>query len=55
MKSPLVEFFRELGIVLTRDEYLDLCYPQGVPRPWTPELEMEMPKEFRKPVRIRKS
>ncbi len=47
MKSPVVEFFAQHGIALHRETYPAVCYPQGVPDPWTPELESEMPAEFR--------
>jgi hypothetical protein len=36
------------GIPVTRQNYLDLAYPTGVPEPWTAELEAELPRELQK-------
>jgi hypothetical protein len=35
------------GIPLTRENYLDLAYPDGLPEPWTAELEGQLPTELR--------
>lgn len=39
-----------LGIPLTRTNYLDIAYPDGLPAEWTQELENELPPAIRKPV-----
>jgi hypothetical protein len=36
------------GIPLTRQNYLDMAYPTGLPHPWTAELEAELPQQFQK-------
>ena len=38
---------RSLGLPMNRQTYLDLAYPEGVPSPWTMELEMGLPPQFR--------
>jgi hypothetical protein len=44
--DPIVEYCRERGLNLTRDLYIDSCYPTGVPDPWTPEMEAELPPQL---------
>jgi hypothetical protein len=45
--SPLMDWMRSRGIPLTRENYLRLEYPEGLPEPWTAELEAELPAEIR--------
>jgi hypothetical protein len=46
-RDPLLGFMRARGIPLTRENYLDLAYPDGLPDPWTAELEGQLPIELR--------
>jgi hypothetical protein len=34
------------GMPLTRESYLMRAYPEGVPKPWTAELEEGLPEEL---------
>ena len=35
------------GIPLTRANYLAMAYPEGMPQPWSAELEAELPQSLR--------
>lgn len=45
----VLEFMKQEGIPLTRENYLAIAYPtpEDVPDPWTAELEMDLPRELR--------
>jgi len=43
---PLVDWMRSHNIPVTRESYLRLAYPEGLPVPWTIEHEMELPDEL---------
>lgn len=45
--DPLIVYMKKHKIPVTRKNYFDLNYPDGVPQPWTMELEMQLPKEIR--------
>jgi hypothetical protein len=45
--SPLLETMKANGIPLTRENYLNLAYPDGVPDPMPAELEGEIPLDLR--------
>ena len=45
--DPLLELMRQQQIPLTRENYLRLAYPEGVPDPWPAELEETLPPEIR--------
>ena len=45
-ESPIVTYCKEHGLKLDRETYIAACYPEGVPEPWTAELEGELPPEF---------
>jgi hypothetical protein len=45
--DPIVTWMQNHDIPLTRDRYLNLAYPEGVPEPWTAEHEALLPVEFR--------
>ena len=45
-KDPLVEAMEYHKIPVTRDNYLEMAYPDGVPE-MTAELEEQLPKELR--------
>ncbi len=38
--DPVVELMQELGIPLTKQNWLEFNYPDGVPDPLPPELEI---------------
>ena len=42
------DYMNRSGIPLTRKNFLDLAYPDGLPKEWTQELEMELPDWARK-------
>jgi len=50
---PLVDWMRRHDIPVTRENYLALAYPEGLPRPWTMEHEMELPAELQLWRRVR--
>jgi hypothetical protein len=45
-RNPIIEWAMRNGMQLDRDRYLAICYPQGLPEPWTPEHEAELPEMF---------
>ena len=45
--TPVLEHMREQGMTLTRQSYLEFCYPDGVPDPLHPELAAEVPRWLR--------
>jgi len=45
--DPLLELMKQQQIPLTRQNYLALAYPEGVPEPWPAELEETLPQEIR--------
>src|SRR4051812_45586362 len=52
-EKPVVEdvvlhMMKRDGIPVTRQNYLDMAYPGGVPKPWTAELEAELPLAVRR-------
>lgn len=46
-QSPLLDWMRRHNLPLTREKYLALAYPDGLPEPFGPELEAELPGQFR--------
>ncbi len=46
MIDPIVEHFEKLGIPLTRDRWINLNWPDGVPEPFTAEDEAMVPAQF---------
>jgi hypothetical protein len=48
--DPVIAHMRIESIPLTRENYLALAYPDGLPAPWTAELEAELPEELRTPL-----
>jgi hypothetical protein len=43
---PLLDWMRRHDIPITRENYLKLAYPEGLPTPWTIEHERELPPEL---------
>jgi hypothetical protein len=39
---------QKFQLPLTRENYLGLAYPEGLPQDWTAENELELPEQFRK-------
>jgi hypothetical protein len=39
-----------LGIPVTRQGFLNLAYPEGLPDPWTAEDEEGLPPQLRQPM-----
>ena len=48
--DPLEETMKKYNIPITRKNYLDLAYPDGIPEEWTAELEMGLPEHLREPL-----
>ncbi len=46
-EDPLLERMKERGLPLTREMWLELNYPDGVPDPLPGELEAAIPDELR--------
>jgi hypothetical protein len=44
MSDPVIDFMRQNGIPLTRDNYVFIAYGAEPPDPWTPEHEAELPE-----------
>ena len=44
--DPIVEFLKTIGEPVTRDAYLGMAYPNGLPDPWTMELEVNLPEDL---------
>lgn len=45
-KDPIIEALKALNLPLTRQNYLDLSYPDGMPES-SAELEASLPEEIR--------
>lgn len=45
--DPVVQTLLKGGFPVTRENYLELAYPEGLPDEWTAELEAELPSELR--------
>jgi hypothetical protein len=50
--DPLVLTLRRHGLPVTRENYLALAYPTGLPEPWTAELEAELPPDLQEPLEL---
>ena len=48
--SAVLDYMKKHNIPLTRENYLAIAYLGDVPEEIGPELEMEMPNEFRLPA-----
>jgi hypothetical protein len=44
----VLELLQKFKLPLTRENYLGLAYPEGLPKDWGAENEMELPEQFRK-------
>ena len=45
-QDPIIEALKALNLLLTRQNYLDLSYPDGMPES-SAELEASLPEEIR--------
>ena len=41
--DPLIAWMQRNGVPITRQRYLKLAYPKGLPKPWTAEDEKRLP------------
>jgi hypothetical protein len=46
--DPILAVMKEHGILLTRENYLSVMYPEGVPSPLPVEIEADLPPQFQK-------
>ena len=44
--DPVVQTLIKLGFPVTRENYLEIAYPEGLPKEWTAELEAELPEQL---------
>lgn len=44
--DPIVEYLEEIGVPVTRENYLNFAYPDGLPEDYGAELEAELPPEL---------
>ena len=42
----VLELLKKFNLPLTRENYLGLAYPEGMPETWGAETEGELPKEI---------
>jgi len=47
-QDHVLDLLRQFNIPVTRENYLDLAYPEGLPDDWGSEGEAGLPKEIRK-------
>lgn len=43
----VVDLLNEFGLPLTRDNYLNLAYPEGLPSDWSQSDELSLPENIR--------
>jgi hypothetical protein len=43
----VLELLKKFNLPLTRDNYLGLAYPEGIPQDWDVQNEMGLPQEIR--------
>lgn len=43
----VLELLQKFNLPLTRENYLGLAYPEGLPAEWGAENEVELPQEIR--------
>jgi hypothetical protein len=44
----VLDLLKQFNLPLTRENYLNLAYPEGLPEDWGAEGEASLPKEIRK-------
>jgi hypothetical protein len=45
--SPTLAYMIKHGLPLTREKWISMNWPDGAPKPWTAEHEMEVPRVWR--------
>ena len=50
-KEPdcVLDLLKQFNLPVTRENYLSLAYPEGLPEDWGAEGEASLPEEIRKP------
>jgi hypothetical protein len=48
--AAILEYLQKAGLLPTRENYLAIAYPDGIPEEWTQELENQLPLEFQQPL-----
>lgn len=48
--DPVAQVMVDAQIPVSRASYLAVAYPDGLPEPWTAELEAQLPPELQQPV-----
>jgi hypothetical protein len=43
----VLNLLKKFSLPVTRENYLGLAYPEGLPEQWGAENEMELPQELR--------
>ena len=43
----VLDLLRKFNLPVTRENYLGLAYPEGMPEEWGAENEVELPQEIR--------
>lgn len=51
--NATLAYMRKMNLPLTRETWMDLSYPDGLPEPWTAELEAEVPEQFQDWSRVK--
>ena len=46
--AEILAYLQNVGLPPTRENYLAVNYPDGLPEPWTQELENELPVNLRR-------
>ena len=46
--DPVLQHLENLHILLTRENYLEVAYPMGLPESWSQEDEASLPQEIRR-------
>ena len=46
--DPVLQHLENLHIPLTRENYLEVAYPMGLPESWSKEDEASLPHEIRR-------
>lgn len=44
----VLDLLKQFNVLLTRENYLNLAYPEGLPEDWGAEGEASLPEEIRK-------
>ena len=47
-QDHVLDLLKQFNLPLTRENYLNLAYPEGLPEDWGAEGEASLPKEIRK-------